>query len=334
MINIKNKFKLSIILSIILSLTACSFKPNIQKSIESNEETTQVQGVVSIPTVEETVEILCSEEFQGRFVGTEGNDKTGEYIKEVFKNLELDTLFEEGYYHKYYQNLYGNIYRKYEDFEEEMKNKKLTSLNNVVGLIKGKDRQRAVVISAHFDHIGQREEKLYRGALDNASGTAALLEIAKILKESSKEKTFDMDIIIVAFNGEEEGLVGSRVFVKDLQLLYYEMYNINIDCIGVKGEGKLALKNKSKISGKLYEAMKITLKKNNIEFVDSEIKGTSDHASFEREGIPNIFIVEENIHEVVHRITDTPETLDYEKIKKIAHAICDFVQINDGIMFK
>lgn len=325
MIDIKHK--LSIILVVALSFTACSVKERNENIVKDNEDSIQVQASVKIPTIEESVEILCSEEFQGRRAGTEGNDRASEYIEKVFENLKLDTLFEDGYYHKYYQNLYRN-------YEDEMKDKKLTSLNNLVGIIKGKDRQKAVVISAHFDHIGFREEKSFKGALDNASGTAALLEIANALKEKSEEKQFEMDIILCAFNGEEGGLVGSRAFVRDVKPIYYQMYNINIDCVGAKDGGKLALKNKSKISNKLYEAMKVTLSKSNIEYSDSTIQGTSDHASFEKEGIPNIFIIDENIGKLVHRTTDTPEILDHEKIKKIAKAICDFVETNDGEMFQ
>ncbi|GAE02660.1 peptidase M28 [Clostridium botulinum B str. Osaka05] len=76
------------------------------------------------------------------------------------------------------------------------------TINNVVGIIKGKDSKKAVVISAHPDHIGYQDGKIIRGGLDNTSDMSALIKIDNNLKE----KPFDMDIVICAFNGEEEGL--------------------------------------------------------------------------------------------------------------------------------
>ncbi len=164
---------------------------------------------------------------------------------------------------------------------------------------------------------------------------SALIEIARTLKGKSKEKPFNMDIILCAFNGEEEALRGSKAFVSNIKSksLYRNLYNINIDCIGAKEGGKLDLKNKSNVSNKLYEAVKATMKKDNIAFGTTGIRGTSDHQSFENESIPNVFIAQEGIEKLVHKPTDTPDTLDYEQIYRIAKAISDFVQINDGVTF-
>ncbi|KAJ50185.1 hypothetical protein BD780_000991 [Clostridium tetanomorphum] len=80
--------------------------------------------------------------------------------------------------------------------------------------------------------------------------------------------------------------------------------------------------------------MKTTLKKNNIEFADTDVRSTSDHKNFEDERIPNFFFVQENIEKLVHKPTDTPDTLDYNQIDRIANAISDFVETNNGIMFE
>jgi Zn-dependent M28 family amino/carboxypeptidase len=207
-------------------------------------------------------------------------------------------------------------------------------VNNVVGIIKGKDITKAVVISAHFDHLGYVNGELIRGALDNASGVSALLEIAHILKEKSKEKPFDTNIIFCVFNGEESGLKGSEAFVDAItSTAYYNLYNINIDCVGAKDAGKLSLNNKSKESNRLYDAVKTTMKKANIEFSNTVVHGISDHSNFGKVGIPNVFLAQENIKQLIHKPTDIPSILDYEQIKKLANAICDFVETNDGVDF-
>ncbi|MET7041109.1 M28 family peptidase [Clostridium botulinum] len=292
---------------------------------EQSSKSTQDPSSVKIPTTKEIVDTLCSDEFEGRLTGSKGNEKAREYVSKIFKDIGLTPLFSDSYYHKYYQDIGG-----------ENEETKIGLANNVIGVIKGKDSEKAVVISAHFDHAGYENGKIIRGALDNASSMSALIKVANDLKEKSKKKPFDMDIVICAFNGEEEGSAGSGEFVHDVtsKLLYQNLYNINIDCIGSKKGGNLALKNKSKVSDKLYSSIKTVLKEHNIEFRDTEVRGSSDHMSFENEKIPNFFFVQENIEDLVHKPTDTPDTLNYEQIDKIANAISDFVETNNGIMFE
>ncbi|WP_254904825.1 M28 family peptidase [Clostridium tyrobutyricum] len=112
------------------------------------------------------------------------------------------------------------------------------------------------------------------------------------------------------------------------------IYNINIDSIGTKAGGKLALKNMSKVSNKLYDAVKTTLKNDNIEFADNRVMGAGDHLSFENAGISNVFFVQEGIEKLVHKPTDTPDIVDYNQIDKIANSITDFIQTNNGVIFK
>lgn len=277
-------------------------------------------------TTKTVIDTLCSKEFEGRLVGSKGNDKTRDYIEKIFAELKLDTLMDDDYCHKYYERV--------ANFSQNDEKNELKLFNNVIGVIKGKNTHNAVVISAHFDHIGYENGQLIPGALDNASGVASLIQIAKNLKEISTTKTFDMDIIFCAFNSEEIGRRGSQSFVNDIQGMYYNIYNINIDCIGGKQAGNLTLNNKSKISDKLYDAMKSCMQKNKIQFSDIRIKGeVSDYKSFEEGSIPNINIVQENIKKFIHKPTDTPDTIDYKQIEQISNAICDFIQSNNGKNF-
>lgn len=320
--------KLSIIVIMALTFSSCSSEvvsQNSKGTIKNNVQPVQIQTVAKVPDTKEIVTSLCSDEFQGRLVGSEGNEMAGEYIENIFKNVGLDPYFDGSYYQKYYQVINSTGDRN---------GTKLKMVNNVVGFIKGKNSDNAVVISAHFDHLGYVDGKIIRGALDNASGVSALIEVAHTLKEKSKEEPFDMDIIFCAFNGEETGCTGSREFANQINGMYLSMYDINIDCIGAKSGGKnLALKNNSKISNRLYQSIEATFKKDNISFADKAVHGLSDQLSFETLYNPNVFIVQENIENLVHKPTDTPDTLDYEQIDKIANAISDFVETNNGVNF-
>jgi len=115
--------------------------------------------------------------------------------------------------------------------------------NNVIGKIPGKNKEEAVVISAHFDHIGWAGDEVYNGAIDNSTGIAVLLNVAKELNNYMQESNFNKDIIIAAFNGEESGRQGSISFANEIKKEYKDVYNINIDCIGIKDGGKLLIAN-------------------------------------------------------------------------------------------
>ena len=204
-----------------------------------------------------------------------------------------------------------------------------------MGYIKGKDRGKAIIISAHFDGRGIREGQIYRSAMDNSSGVAALIKIAEELKQVSEDNPFESDIIFCAFNGEEQLYVGSTAFVHQSksQLWYENMYNINIDSIGAKDGGTIIFPNVSEYSAELYEAIKNSMKKNDIDLVEFERTIASDHRSFEKAGKANICIIQEDWLKWIHKPIDTPDILDYKQIEKIANAISDFIKANDGTVF-
>lgn len=323
--------KISIIF-IILIFVACiilgkvNFKSNGNKQIDNaiKEVNINVQDKNIGIDIKDIINTLSSDKFEGRLLGTKGNEYTVQYMLNIFEELKLNFVFENSYLHEY--SLETKTYK------------------NVIGKISGNNDKNAVILSAHFDHIGAMNGEIYRGALDNASGVSALSKIAYTLKEASEKKIFDFDIIIAAFNGEECGLSGSRAFVKDIKTQYNKLYNINIDCIGSINGGNLALKNISRIKGseKLYKDIKNVMGKHKIEFSDTAISeeafkagiGIGDHHSFEEAGIPNIYIGQEGIKSLVHTVTDTPETLDYNKIEKISDAISDFIETNGSNIFE
>lgn len=271
--------------------------------------------------IENIVNTLCSDEFEGRLLGIKGNDRTVQYISDIFEKLKLDFLFHKSYFHKYILEVPNR----------ERSSDITITAKNVVGKVSGNNNKNAIIISAHFDHIGVENGEIYRRALDNASGVSALLKIAYALKEASEKEPFDFDIIISAFNGEEFALSGSKAFVKDIRTKYNKIFNINIDSIGSINGGNLALKNISKIkdSEKLYEGIKNIIKKHKIEFSNTAVSEKAFEA-----GIPNIYIGQEGIKPLVHELTDTPEMLDYIKMEKIAEAIYDFIKTNGLIMFQ
>jgi len=105
---------------------------------------------------------------------------------------------------------------------------------NVAGLLEGADpalREETIIFSAHYDHLGMREGKLLPGADDNASGTAGLLELARLF--AAEQARPRRSILFVAFGAEEAGLLGSYYYVSHpLRPLGSTRAVINLDMIG------------------------------------------------------------------------------------------------------
>lgn len=297
---------------------------NLEILTQVNEQVSEVKSSIDLPTIEEIVTTLCSDEYEGRQTFSEGNQKAGEYIADIFDKIGLHPLSKDSYFQPYTKE---DVNREDYDTSE--------NTHNIVGYIKGNDSKKAIVISAHFDGGGIREGEIYRSAMDNASGVAALIKIAENLKLVSEEKPFESNIILCAFNGEEQLYVGSTAFVNQAksQSWYENMYNINIDSIGAKNGGAIMFPNISEYSVELYEDVKNSMEKSGIGFAEFDRPIASDHRSFEKAGKANICITQEGWLEWIHKTIDTPDILDYIEIEKIANALSDFVIDNDGTVY-
>ncbi|HEY0428258.1 MAG TPA: M20/M25/M40 family metallo-hydrolase [Pyrinomonadaceae bacterium] len=128
--------------------------------------------------------------------------------------------------------------------------KKQAESYNVVGILEGRDAQlknEAIVIGAHYDHLGRggagslavNSTEIHHGADDNASGVAAMLELAR---QFAKAKTNQRTLIFIAFSGEEEGLIGSKFYVNNPTFpLEKTVAMINMDMVGRLNENKLTV---------------------------------------------------------------------------------------------
>jgi len=192
--------------------------------------------------------------------------------------------------------------------------------HNVVGYIDN-GAPTTVVLGAHFDHLGYGEdgnsmlrtgEKLiHNGADDNASGTAALIELARILKTS---KSKNNNYLFIAFSGEELGLYGSKYFTEHPTVALATInYMINMDMVGRLNDSTKSLA----VGGFGTSPAWATVIKPNekkLPFVikiDSSGSGPSDHTSFYRKDIPVLFFFTGQ-HKDYHRPTDDAERINYD----------------------
>lgn len=165
---------------------------------------------------------------------------------------------------------------------------KQASINNVIAYIEGKDPSASpIVLSAHFDHIGtDLSGNVYNGALDNASGTAFMLEMSKYIKSLGKP---ERSIIFVAFNAEEFGCLGSKAFVDKYVNTLKGSKVLNFDMVGTNNSVPLYIMGGSKDtenSSLVKETSTICLK-NKINF-NYLFEDASDHEYFRKQNIDAI----------------------------------------------
>ena len=313
------------IIVILVSLSGCTNKiQNIEtvqdlNSAETNNSIEESNEKTAMIDKEEVINKLCSDEFEGRLVGSLGNELAGEYLSDLFSKIRLISMFGEDYKHEYTQEVYKTYGLIAEDDYGEVK-----TINNIVGKIEGTSNN-AVIISAHFDHIGIQDGRIIKGAIDNASGVAVLLDLAETLNNKYSIEKPEFDIIFCAFNSEENGLIGSKKFIEDIDGKYNSLININIDSVGYNDGGKVTFLDENTDTS-LYEPMKKIIENNGLEVeLDTDLKGTADSVVFDKVGIPAICIIDENVKEVIHTENDVPELIDYERLDKIVKSVYDFV---------
>jgi hypothetical protein len=171
-----------------------------------------------------------------------------------------------------------------------------------------------VIIGAHLDHLGYNEDKnaldintlIRNGADDNASGTAALLELAKSLaKKSPKHNNY----LFIHFSGEELGLFGSKYWLENPTFKGDFNYMINMDMVGRYDTARKLSVGGYGTSSKWSEILANT-PTTLITHYDSAGSGPSDHASFYRKGMPVLFMFTGS-HSDYHKATDDWDKINY-----------------------
>lgn len=182
---------------------------------------------------------------------------------------------------------------------------------NVLGLIEGASNS-LIVITAHYDHMGQMGSAVFRGANDNASGTTFILSLAKRAKALANAGQLPYSLLFIAFGAEETGLNGSFAYVRGLPnaLRKRMKYALNFDLLGNGQNGLVAVGGAD--YPQLYEPF--VEMNQRLQLVPSfRPRGNvpnSDHWPFTQAGIPALFFYTEGGQPWYHDIYDTPQVLE------------------------
>jgi len=285
--------KKTLLLLLLPGFAFAQVKPEIQKN-----------DVIRIETE------LASDRMEGREIFTAGIQMASAFIENEFTQIGLS----------YFESL-GS-------FRQEFTTKG-KSANNVIGIIKGKTKpEEYVVFSAHYDHLGvasRGDDKVYNGANDDASGTTAVIELARYFKElGQNERT----IVFVAFTGEEVGGFGSRYFSKNIDPAKV-VAMFNIEMIGTESKWG---RNSAYITGfdksDFGTILQKNLKGSDFNFYPDPYPAEnlfyrSDNATLAAFGVPahTISTSKMDSEPNYHKLTDDVSAIDFDNMKQIIEAI-------------
>jgi hypothetical protein len=261
------------------------------------------------------VAALCAPEMAGR--SGEGGRKAAEHLAESFRGLGLEPLFDGRYFQTIPDaNGSGELGR------------------NVGAFLRGSEpslRDEWVVVSAHFDHLGERNGVTYPGADDNASGVAMMLEVARALVGSPDRPRRSM--MFLGFDLEEHGLYGSRYFVEHPPVpigrialfLTADMLGRSLGGVCDRYVFVFGTEHAPGLRPWVAEASRgrdltVGLLGSDITIVDR-----SDYGPFRARKVPYLFF-STGENPCYHSPRDVPETLDYPKLTAISRVILDVVR--------
>ena len=251
------------------------------------------------------IEYLASPALAGRLTGTPGNDSAAAYIARRYAALGVQPL-SPGYLQRF-------------DARPAAHNGATVILptQNVFGIVRGTDpalRNQYVVVGAHFDHLGTntmfaadpRAPGVRLGADDNASGSAAVLELARLIARSPTKRS----VIFAHFSGEEEGTLGSMYMVEHMPVPIDSVdAMLNFDMVGRMKNDRLivfGVATSPELPGIVNDA-NATVQLRVAAQGDGD--GPSDHASFYLKNMPVLHFFTDS-HEDYHKVGDTPDKIN------------------------
>jgi Zn-dependent M28 family amino/carboxypeptidase len=260
---------------------------------------------------------LSADDMQGRKMGTPGGERARTYLAARFRDAGLLTAGNRADYVFPFTAPGGR------------------SGANVVGRIAGTRQPNAfTVVSAHYDHVGVMNGQIYNGADDNASGAAALVAIARYFRVHPPQHS----LLFAAFDGEEDGLLGSSAFVR-MPPVYPESIaiNINIDMIGREDRNRLFVVGTAR-QPFLAPYIAAVADRSPVRLLTGhegpsagagDWTRDSDHYSFLVAGIPALYFGVEDERQL-HRPTDDYDTITYPFYVSAVETIIDAIREIDA----
>lgn len=286
--------------------------PNTSKNINATHPQIKPSKVDSALIMED-VKYLASDELQGRGSGLLGNEIARKFIAKRFEDLGLEKITPD-----YFQDF--EFSRKKDDY----------FCRNVIGKIEGSEfKNKYIVLTAHYDHLGMRKGEIFNGADDNASGVAATMAAAAYFKKNPPKHS----ILFVALDAEELGLKGANHFVANSPVPLEEIkLNLNLDMISrnkkneiyICGTHHYAHLKKALINIDDTSPLHVKFGHDTPNLGHNDWTNSSDHAPFHQKKIPFLYLGVED-HEDYHKPTDTFDKIDKSFLHASSNLVIDII---------
>ena len=297
----KHRKSILIITVSVLMATVCAGSANAQQSRQQR--------------LRQHLYLLASDSLQGRLAGSVGGAKARQYILNQYQAIGLQPYGDSCLY-PFRPRLSPRGY----DYDTGM-------ISNIIMMIPGNDpvlKDEYIVLGAHYDHIGVKNGQVHNGADDNASGSTALIEIARELY--AKRNELKRSIIIAAFDSEEQGLYGSKDMVRMMgDDIHKVKVMMSIDMVGWLSannalviEGVATLDGADKTMRQIADEQGMTLKLKRFETSALTATDTEPFASIGQ--LPTLAVTT-GLKSPYHKPEDDADLIDYEGLDRI----CSFL---------
>lgn len=254
----------------------------------------------------EDVRVLSADDMEGRGIATPGGAKARAYLLQRFAQIGLSPQ--------------GAAFERPFSFTNKL-GKTVDGVNLVARIEGTSSSDKVLVVSAHYDHLGVKNGKIYNGADDNASGVAGLLAVAEAFRARPPRHT----VLIVAFDGEESGLQGAKAFVAAPPVPLDKIgLAVNFDMIGRNAKGELYVSGAAPQPG-LKPVLDAVAKRAPVTLLqghDTDAQGKeanwtmqSDQGPFAAAKVPWVYFGVED-HPEYHQPTDDFDTLPQDFFKR------------------
>lgn len=272
------------------------------------------------------IEMLADPAMEGRGAGTPGGRRARAFVEAEFRVAGLQPAGRDGFVQPFTapprRGMSGPI-----------------EAANVLGRCAGRTLSAdapVAVVSAHYDHEGIRNGRLYPGADDNASGVAVLVDLAAACIRTP----FSHDVVFAAFDAEETGLQGARAFLREPPVATARIaLNVNLDMVSRSDRREIF------VAGTHYTHRIRTLLAAPAERAavtvrfGHDVPGTgrddwtqqSDHGPFHDAGVPFVYFGVED-HADYHQPTDTPDKIDPRFVRDVAALVLDALRTLDAAL--
>lgn len=299
----------------------------MHKTANKDKTNLDYANTITAANLKKQLYVYASDSMEGRMTGTKGQHKAAAYIRDFYVNHDIASPPNVD---NYYQNIPASFFAGRRDPQPS---------ENVLAFIKGSEKpDEIVIISAHLDHVGIDDNgNVFNGADDDGSGTVSVMQMAQAFQQAVKEGHGPKrSILFLHVTGEEIGLYGSRYYTENPVFpLVNTVCDLNIDMIGRIDPDKKADPNylyligSNKLSQELQDVS--TEVNNKYTQLDLDYKYDdpndpnrfyyrSDHYNFAKNNVPIIFYFN-GVHEDYHKITDTPDKIEYDLMAKRAKLI-------------